>query len=128
MYSIYNGSEVASSSSSVNDVDRYSIIRMLLDSIYSLLPIFIRYGKFRHSYRGLFFSKFAYTRHDVPWFVGWMDLGGFTTLSILSFASCLIYFHLPLFVYSFSFVCSFFFPSSLTYFLLSALSTPQYRP
>jgi hypothetical protein len=30
-------------------------------------------GKFRHTYTGHIIHKVAYTKYDVPWFVGWME-------------------------------------------------------
>jgi hypothetical protein len=64
IYSIYYGNE--SASSSVNDVDRYVIIRKLLDSILNVLQYTHAGGKFRHVYTAFFFRKFAYSRYDVP--------------------------------------------------------------
>jgi hypothetical protein len=45
----------------VNDVDRYVIIRKLLDSIFNTLPILIRRWKTKTycTYKGIFFRKVA---------------------------------------------------------------------
>jgi hypothetical protein len=51
-YSIYYGNKSASSSSSlVSDVNRYAIIRELLDSVFNTLLVFIHWWKIQTSYR-----------------------------------------------------------------------------
>jgi hypothetical protein len=49
-------------SSLVNDVHPYVIIRRLLHATY--FQCSYAGGKFRHIYRGLFFRKVVYIRHD----------------------------------------------------------------
>jgi hypothetical protein len=56
-------------SSSVSDVHSYLIIRKLLDSVFSILLLFIHRWGIRHAYTGLFFRKVAYISYDVLRFV-----------------------------------------------------------
>jgi hypothetical protein len=69
LYSIYYENE--SVSSSVSDVDRYVIIRKLLDPFSTYFQYSYAGGKFKHTQD--FSRKVPHTRYEVPWFVEWMD-------------------------------------------------------
>jgi hypothetical protein len=61
-------------SSSVNNLDRYIIIRKFLDPFSSIYFWYWYPGrKFKPKYTGAFFRKVAYKKYGVPWFVAWMD-------------------------------------------------------
>jgi hypothetical protein len=56
---------------SASDVDYYFIIRILLDSVFNMSSIYsYAGGKLKHNFTGFLFRKVAYTKYDVPWFVG----------------------------------------------------------
>jgi hypothetical protein len=57
LYSVYYVNE--STSSPINDVDLYVIIRELPDSIFNIFPVFICRWEI-HTYMGLSFRKVAY--------------------------------------------------------------------
>jgi hypothetical protein len=62
-----------------SDVDLYTVIGKLLDSVFSILRYTDACGKYKHTYTGLFYRKVAYTRYDVPSFVEWMCYRTFHT-------------------------------------------------
>jgi hypothetical protein len=67
LYSIYCVNKGASSS--VSDVERYVIIRKLLDSLFDIFRYSCASGKFKHTYTGLFFLNVAYKDCGVSWLV-----------------------------------------------------------